>query len=134
MRWRTPKPLQGRFRLVLDLETSMKAAILAAALIAFASPAAVAGDDMDAKGRAKLAELMALVRESEKCPQPPDSWAFDVIGLYVSAGDKAPTEDEIDTAMTETEALRAKIGAAKWCAYYLSQMEAAHAIVQMNAQ
>ena len=116
----------------------MKAFIFVAAFLALASGANADSDadadaELDAKGRAKLAELMALIRENETCPKP-ESWAFDVIRLYMAAGKQAPPEEEIGAAQADTQALRAKIGEAKWCEYYEAEMAAAHAIVTMQNQ
>jgi hypothetical protein len=90
--------------------------VVVAALLIAARP--VAGHDPDAAARKKLAEMMAFVREAPdfNCINPlPRSWAFDVIALYVSVGDKAPTEDEIEASQEYLEGLRTKIGAAEWC-------------------
>ena len=74
----------------------------------------------DEAGRAKLAEMMAFLREApDVCPESPvtDAGGIDVLALYMSLGDKAPSEDEIEAKQVYLQALLRKIGKAKWCQF-----------------
>ena len=57
---------------------------------------------------------------------------LEVLALYMSAGEKAPLEDEIVAKQDELAAMKAKMGVAKWCALYRVEMEEADLIAKMR--
>src|SRR5271169_816794 len=109
--------------------------MLSAIVISSLLVASVAmADDLDAAGRAKLAEMMAFVRDGpEQCGEAavPQEQPFEVLALYMAAGKKAPLEDEIVAKQAELAAMRAKMGLAKWCALYRIEMGAADAMAKL---
>ena len=89
---------------------------------------------LDAAGRAKLAEMMAFVRDGpDQCGEAavPTEWTFEVLALYVSADKKAPLEDEIVAKQNELAAMKSKMGVAKWCALYRLEMKEADTIAKL---
>jgi hypothetical protein len=99
-------------------------------LVAFGASAAVAQDD-NAAGRAKLAEIVAFVRDaSEPCAgsTPPGTMRA-ALALFVAA--KPPlTEAEIATKQIEVQAYRARLGDEKWCQLYAVEMTEAKIVVE----
>jgi hypothetical protein len=98
----------------------------------FAS-AAIA-DDLDSKGRAKLAEMMAFVRDGpDQCGETvPVGWTFEVLALYMAAGKKAPLEEEIAAKQEELAAMRSRMGDRKWCDLYGIEMQEADMIANLQ--
>jgi hypothetical protein len=100
----------------------MRSAIVIASMLI--ASAAIASDP-DAASRAKLAEMMAFVRDGpDQCGETavPQGQPFEVLALYMAAGKKAPLEDEIVAKQSELAAMKSKIGVAKWCAFYRVDM------------
>jgi hypothetical protein len=94
---------------------------------------AATANDLDAAGRAKLAEMMAFVRDGpDQCGETvPQEWPFEVLALYMAAGKKAPLEDEIVAKQNELAAMKSKMGVPKWCALYRLEMEEADVIAKL---
>jgi hypothetical protein len=104
--------------------------VIASMLVASAAMAS----DPDAAGRAKLAEMMAFVRDGpDQCGEAavPQEQPFEVLALYMAAGKKAPLEDEIVAKQNELAAMKSKMGVAKWCALYRVEMEEADVIAKL---
>jgi hypothetical protein len=96
-------------------------------------PSAPVAGGIGGKSRAKLAEMMAFVRDGAGAcgnVKVPAEWPSEVLGLYVDAGVNAPVEREIEVAQNQLDALKAKIGIAKWCLLYQADMLAADAIAK----
>ena len=109
----------------------MRSTIVLASMLA---ASAASASDPDAAGRAKLAEMMAFVRDGpDQCGEAavPQDQPFDVIALYMAAGKKAPLEDEIVAKQNELAAMKSKMGVAKWCALYRVEMEEAGMMVKL---
>ncbi len=87
-------------------------------------------NDLDAAGRARLAEMMAFVRDGpDQCGETvPQEWPLEVLALYMAADKKAPLEDEVTAKQSELAALKSKIGIARWCALYRIEMKEADMI------
>ena len=108
--------------------TTTTALGLAAAIAASPVCPAFAGDQ--GVSTAKLARMIAFIRvaaaDVESCPQ-------DVIGegntqvLYDSAAAMVPSEDQIEAEEVYLRTLEKKIGPAKWCERYASEMAQATA-------
>ena len=112
----------------------LKATAWAAALIV-AGLSGAFSELEDEAGRAKLAEMMAFLREApDVCPESPvtDAGGIDVLAIYMSLGDKAPSEDEIEAKQAYLQALLKKIGKAKWCQLRVVEMGEAQVIVEMR--
>jgi hypothetical protein len=109
---------------------------LAAACIILLSQTGIgAADDLDAAGRAKMAEMTAFIRHApDSCPKAvPDLWIFEALALNMSI--KPPvSEDEIVSKEKYLNGLRSKIGYVKWCALFAVEMEQAHMIAAMHAK
>jgi hypothetical protein len=107
-----------------------RSAIVGASMVASVAMAS----DPDAAGRAKLAEMMAFVRDGpDQCGEAavPTGWGFEVLALYMGAGKKAPPEEEIAAKQDELAAMKSKMGVAKWCALYRLEMEEADMLVKL---
>jgi hypothetical protein len=113
-------------------KAARRSAIVGASMLV--ASAAMASDP-DAAGRAKLAEMMAFVRDGpDQCGEAsvPTEWTFEVLALYVSADKKAPLEDEIVAKQNDLAAMKSKMGVAKWCALYRLEMKEADAITKLS--
>jgi hypothetical protein len=113
-------------------KAARRSAIIGASILV--ASAAMASDP-DAAGRAKLAEMIAFVRDGpDQCGEAsvPTAWTFEVLALYVSADKKAPLEDEIVAKQNDLAAMKSKIGLAKWCALYRLEMKEADAITKLS--
>jgi hypothetical protein len=109
--------------------TSKLLFVLALQFVMLAQPTKAA--DIDSAGRAKLAELMALMRQApDECERSPGD--FSVLALYAAAGKNAPDETQIEKKEDELIALRKKVGLEQFCAYFVSQMRAAKIIAGQN--
>ena len=84
-------------------------------------------------GRAKLAELVALVRDGPDLCNDNTTLGMDVIALYIGWGNQAPSENEIEAKQRELAAMKARVGVAKWCMYYRTQLKAARVIQDFNS-
>jgi hypothetical protein len=111
--------------------TTTTAFAVAAGIAASPVCPAFAGDQ--GVSTAKLARMIAFIRvaasEVESCPE-------DVIGegntqaLYDGAGENVPSEDQIEAQEDDLRAFDKKIGPAKWCEAYASEMAQATAIAK----
>lgn len=84
-------------------------------------------DELHRLATNKLAEMTALVRHSEACPQVPREWTIAYLLLLMMA---PPTEAQVDEQEREMLALRDKIGSARWCQLYSAEMKEAYLIYQ----
>jgi hypothetical protein len=88
-------------------------------------------DDSHGGNRDKIAEMTALVRHSEHCPEVPRLWATSYLMLLMMA---PPTEEQVAAKEREMLALRDKIGKRKWCQLYSVEMEQAYIIYRLAGQ
>jgi hypothetical protein len=88
-------------------------------------------DDSSGGNRDKIAEMTALVRHSEHCPEVPRLWATSYLMLLMMA---PPTEEQVAAKEREMLALRDKIGKTKWCQLYSVEMEQAYIIYRLVRQ
>jgi len=79
----------------------------------------------------KLAEMVALFRHHEGCPESPRDWS---IALITLESVNQLSKDQIAAKEGEMLALRSKIGDDKWCALYAIEMKEAYIIVQHMIQ
>ena len=79
----------------------------------------------------KLAEMDAMSRHDEICPEVPGEWSAAFILLLVK---NPPSEDDVEAHERGTLALRRRIGKAKWCQLYSVEMQEAYFIFQMLMQ
>lgn len=75
----------------------------------------------------KLAEMTALARHNEECPDIPQEWSAAFIVLLMAS---PPSEEQVEAKEREMLALRAKIGKAKWCLLYGVEMKEAYLIYE----
>lgn len=75
----------------------------------------------------KLAEMAAMARHNESCPDIPKQWALAYLTLLVTA---PPSEEQVVIEERKTLALRRKIGIVRWCQLYSVEMEQAFLIYQ----
>ena len=87
-------------------------------------------DESTRESRDKIAEMTALVRHSEHCPEVPRQWAAAYVILLMMA---PPTEEQVVEKEREMLALREKIGKKKWCQLYSVEMEQAYIIYRQAA-
>jgi hypothetical protein len=90
-----------------------------------------AADELNRQGKYKIAEMTALVRHSEPCPQVPRKWSVAYLMLLMMA---PPVEEQVVELEHKMLALRAKIGTAKWCLLYSVEMEEAYLIIKQTMQ
>ena len=103
--------------------------------VLFSQIGIAADQDADAAGRAKMAEMMAFIRQgAEICHgAAPDAWVFETFGLYSSI--KPPvSEEEIAGKEEYLNGLRSKIGDKKWCELFGIEMSEAHMIVEWRTK
>jgi hypothetical protein len=79
----------------------------------------------------KLAEMTAMSRHNEICPEVPHEWSAAFIILLMK---NPPAEEEVEAQERNTLALRNRIGKAKWCDLYSVEMQEAYLIFQMLMQ
>jgi len=84
-------------------------------------------NQLDEAGMTKLAEMTALARHNEGCPEIPQEWSAAFIVLLMAS---PPSEEQVEGKELEMLALRAKIGKAKWCLLYSVEMKEAYLIYQ----
>ena len=84
-------------------------------------------DDYERLGMQKLAEMTALARHNEGCPDVPPEWSAAFIILLMA---NPPTEEQVEAKEREMLALRAKIGEAKWCLLHSVEMKEAYLIYE----
>ncbi|HUN95312.1 MAG TPA: hypothetical protein VMU69_03615 [Bradyrhizobium sp.] len=94
----------------------------------FAPPTAA---ELDRLGMQKLAEITAMSRHNETCPEVPREWSAALIILLMK---NPPAEEEVEAQEHDTLALRSRIGRAKWCELYAVEMQEAYLIFQMLLQ
>lgn len=114
-----------------EILTTTTALALAAAIATSLVCPAFAGDQ--GPSTAELARMIAFVRvaaaDLQSCPQ-------DVIGegntqfLYDGAAANVPSEDQIEAEEDHLRSLEKKIGPARWCERYASEMAQATAIAK----
>jgi len=75
----------------------------------------------------KLAEMAAMARHNESCPDIPKQWAIAYLMLLVTA---PPSEQDVVIEERKTLALRREIGIVRWCQLYSVEMEQAFLIYQ----
>jgi hypothetical protein len=75
----------------------------------------------------KLAEMAAMARHNENCPDIPRQWAAAYLTLLVTT---PPTEEQVVIEERKTLALRREIGIVRWCQLYSVEMEQAFLIYQ----
>lgn len=80
-------------------------------------------DQLAEAGKNKLAEITALVRHNESCPDVPRDWAAAFAILLMIA---PPTEEQVKAHEKQVLALRKRIGQARWCQLYAAEMEQAY--------
>lgn len=96
-------------------------------LFAFSYPGACVAEQHTESNNTKLAEIAAMARHNEKCPDVPRQWAVAYLILLVMA---PPAEDQVETQKRKTLALRREIGMTRWCQLYSVEMEEAYLIYQ----
>lgn len=94
-------------------------------------PASQPPTDERELARNKLAEMTALFRHSEGCPEVPREWS---IALILLESVNPLTEEQIAAKEDEMLALRTKIGDEKWCVLYSVEMKEAYLVVQYILQ
>jgi hypothetical protein len=98
-------------------------------------PAQTSGPPTDAEldrlGMQKLAEMTAMARHNEICPEVPHEWSAAFIILLMK---NPPAEEEVEAQEHNMLALRNRIGKAKWCDLYSVEMQEAYLIFQMLMQ
>jgi hypothetical protein len=87
--------------------------------------------ELDRLGMEKLAEMTAMSRHDEICPDAPREWSAAFIVLLMKT---PPSEEEVETQERNTLALRNRIGKTKWCQLYSIEMQEAYLIFQMLMQ
>jgi hypothetical protein len=122
-----------------------------AALIALGANMANAGDNVRTKtpspvpqaselpsdtelnklGMRKLAEMTAMSRHDEICPDVPDEWSAAFIMLLTK---NPPSEEEVEAQERNTLALRKRVGQAKWCELYSTEMQETYLALQLLMQ
>lgn len=86
------------------------------------------GDRLDELGRKKIAEIMAMTRHSDMCPEPPNDWSTAFLVLMTLG---TPTENQVADQERKTLALRRKIGEERWCQLYLVEVKEAYLAYQL---
>jgi hypothetical protein len=87
--------------------------------------------ELDRLGMQKLAEMTAMSRHNEICPDAPHEWSSAFIVLLMK---NPPSEEDVEAQEHETLALRSRIGKAKWCQLYSVEMQEAYLIFRMLLQ
>lgn len=75
----------------------------------------------------KLAEMTALARHSEGCPEIPREWSAAFIVLSMA---KPPVEEQVEAQERKMLALKDRIGEARWCLLYSVEMKEAYLVYQ----
>jgi hypothetical protein len=86
-------------------------------------------DDLNRQGTNKIAEMTALVRHSDPCPQVPREWSVAYLMLLIMA---PPMEEQVKEMEHKMLALRDKIGLARWCQLYSVEMWQAYLIIKQT--
>jgi hypothetical protein len=87
--------------------------------------------ELDKLGMQKLAEMTAMSRHSESCPDVPDEWSASFLILLMK---NTPPEDQVEAEERKVLALRDKIGNTRWCHLFSVEMQEAYIIVQSIMQ
>lgn len=88
-------------------------------------------DGSSSGSREKIAEMTALVRHSEHCPEVPRLWATAYLMLLMTT---PPTEEQVVAKEREMLALSGKLGNKEWCQLYSMEMEQAYIIYRLATQ
>ncbi len=88
-------------------------------------------DESSRGNRDKIAEMTALVRHNEHCPEVPRLWATSYLMLLMMT---PPTEEQVVAKEREMLALSGKLGNRKWCQLYSVEMEQAYIIYRLATQ
>jgi hypothetical protein len=73
----------------------------------------------------KLAEMTAVSRHSETCPDVPREWSAAFVVLLLT---KAPSEEQVESQEKKMLAVRDRIGEVRWCQLYSVEMEEAYQV------
>ncbi len=120
----TAPPTLGRgSRLFALLTTSI--------YLGFAAAPPAQADHLDDLGMAKLAEMAAFSRHADECPAIPRQWSSALVTLLILHN---PPEQQIDEQEQQALALRDRIGQAKWCKLYETEMKEAFLIFRMATE
>ena len=92
---------------------------------------ALSDADLDKLGMQKMAEMTAMSRHDDLCPDLPNEWSAAFIILLMK---NTPPEDQVEAQERKVLALRDQIGNAKWCQLYSVEMQEAYIIVQWIMQ
>jgi hypothetical protein len=84
-------------------------------------------DNYERLGMEKLAEMTALARHNEGCPDVPPEWSAAFIILLMAS---PPSEEQVEAKEREMLALRTKIGEAKWCLLHSVEMKEAYLVYE----
>jgi hypothetical protein len=87
--------------------------------------------ELNRLGMQKLAEMTAMSRHNEICPEVPREWSTAFVILLMK---NPPSEEDVEAQERDTIALRRRIGKAKWCQLYSVEMQEAYLIFQMLTQ
>lgn len=82
-------------------------------------------------GMQKLAEMTAMSRHNEICPEMPHEWSSAFIVLLTK---HPPPEEDVEAQEHDTLALRSRMGKTKWCQLYSVEMQEASLIFRMLLQ
>jgi hypothetical protein len=101
--------------------------LFAIAALSLALPYPSVAKQITAAGNEKFAEIAAMARHNESCPDIPRQWAAAYLTLLVTT---PPTEEQVVIEERKTLALRREIGIVRWCQLYSVEMEQAFLIYQ----
>lgn len=112
---------------VLSKRTLGRRLFLAAIICSFVLhyPRASAAEQVARARNEKLAEMAAMARHNERCPDIPRQWAIAYLTLLVAT---PPAEELVLAEERKTLSLRAEIGIVRWCQLYSVEMEQAYLI------
>ena len=99
--------------------------VATALTLAITSVARSEADELNRGATNKIAEMTALVRHSEACPEVPRPWAIAYLMLLMMA---PPMEEQVEAQERKMLSLRDKVGTAEWCQLYTAEMEEAYLI------
>jgi hypothetical protein len=129
MTTRTAPPTVEK-KLAAQLRPKLRSRLFLAAVICsfvLPNPRASSAEPIAEAKNQKLAEITAMARHNEKCPDVPTQWAAAYLALLMAA---PPTEEQVTTEERKTLALRREIGIVKWCQLYTVEMQQAFLIYQ----
>ncbi len=114
-------------RLILAKQRGRMIGAAIALTLAITGAGSSQADEQNRLAINKLAEMTALVRHSEACPEVPRQWAIAYVMLLMMA---PPAEELVEVQERKMLALRARIGRTKWCQLYSLEMEEAYLVYQ----